>query len=55
MFAGAHTGALLSFPYFVIFGIVMAWMRWWSGTLALPMLMHFAHNLCISLHELAAS
>lgn len=53
MFAGAHTGALLSYPYFVIFGIVMAWLRWWSGSLALPMLMHFSHNLLISLHELA--
>lgn len=53
MFAGAHTGALLSFPYFVLFGIVMAWLRSWSGSLALPMLMHFTHNLIISLHELA--
>ena len=54
MFAAAHTGALISFPYFVLFGIVMAWLRWWSGSLALPMLMHFTHNLLISLHELAA-
>lgn len=55
MFAGAHTGALLSFPYFVLFGIVMAWLRSWSGSLALPMLMHFTHNLIISLHDLATS
>lgn len=54
MFAGAHTGALMSYPYFVLFGIVLAWLRWWSGSLALPMLMHFTHNLIISLHELAA-
>ncbi len=53
MFAGAHTGALISFPYFVLFGIVMAWLRWWSGSLLLPMLMHFTHNLSISLYELA--
>lgn len=53
MFAGAHTGALLSFPYFVLFGIAMAWLRWWSGSLLLPMLMHFAHNLSISFYELA--
>lgn len=53
MFAGAHTGALMAYPYFVLFGIVMAWLRWWSGSLALPMLMHFTHNLAISLYELA--
>lgn len=53
MFASMHTGALVSFPYFVLFGFVMAWLRWWSGSLALPMILHFAHNFLISIHELA--
>ncbi len=55
MFASMHTGALVAFPYFVLFGFVMAWLRWWSGSLVLPMILHFAHNFLISIHELATT
>lgn len=55
MFAAMHTGALVSAPYFVLFGFVMAWLRWWSGSLVLPISLHFAHNLLISIHELATT
>ena len=55
MFAAAHTGALLSFPPLFLFGLMAAWMRRASGSLALPMLVHFLHNLAISVHDLATA
>jgi membrane protease YdiL (CAAX protease family) len=55
MFAAAHTGALLSFPMLLGFGMVMAWLRWRTGSLVLPILMHFLHNLAISIHDLASA
>jgi uncharacterized protein len=53
MFAAAHTGGFLSIPYLALFGFTMAWLRWLSGSLALPIILHFLHNLLISLNELA--
>lgn len=55
MFAAAHTGALISFPMLLGFGVVMAWLRWHTGSLVLPIVMHFLHNLAISIHDLASA
>jgi uncharacterized protein len=55
MFAAAHTGGFLSIPYLALFGFAMAWLRWMTGSLTLPIIVHFLHNLLISLHELATA
>jgi membrane protease YdiL (CAAX protease family) len=55
MFAAAHTGGFLSIPYLALFGFTLAWLRWFTGSLALPIILHFLHNLLISWHELAAT
>lgn len=49
MFAGAHTFGLASFPYLVLFGLGMAWMRILTGSLWLPVTLHLLHNFIISL------
>jgi uncharacterized protein len=55
MFAAAHTGALISFPVLLLIGGALAWMRWRTGSLLLPVLVHFLHNLAISIHDLATA
>lgn len=55
MFAAAHTGGFLSIPYLALFGFTMAWLRWMTGSLTLPIILHFLHNLLISLNELATT
>lgn len=55
MFAAAHTGGFLSIPYLALFGFTMAWLRWMTGSLTLPIILHFLHNLLISLNELATA
>lgn len=55
MFAAAHLGGFLSLPYLAFFGFCMAWLRWFTGSLVLPIVLHFLHNLAISLHELATA
>jgi uncharacterized protein len=47
MFALAHVYVPLSVPLFVIVGAVLGYARVVSGGLALPILMHFAHNAAI--------
>jgi membrane protease YdiL (CAAX protease family) len=52
MFAAAHTGALVSIPVLFVLGVVLSWARLRTASLALPMLLHFAHNLVVSLWDL---
>jgi membrane protease YdiL (CAAX protease family) len=42
-----HLAAPLSFPYLIAFGAVLGYLRLASGSLLLPMLVHFAHNLAV--------
>jgi uncharacterized protein len=49
MFAAVHTGGLASFPVLFLIGAGLAWMRWKSGSFAIPILLHFLHNLIIGL------
>ncbi|MCH2372604.1 MAG: CPBP family intramembrane metalloprotease [Planctomycetes bacterium] len=47
MFGLAHIGAPLSIPILTVIGIAFGYARLASGGLALPMLMHFAHNAAV--------
>jgi membrane protease YdiL (CAAX protease family) len=49
MFAAAHTGGLGSFPVLFLIGAGLAWMRWKTRGFAIPMLLHFLHNLIVGL------
>ena len=49
MFGFAHVAVLASVPYLIFLGVVFAFLRLKSGTVWLPVLMHFAHNLIILL------
>jgi membrane protease YdiL (CAAX protease family) len=49
MFGFAHVALLASVPYLIFVGVVFACLRLKSGTVWLPILMHFAHNLIILL------
>jgi membrane protease YdiL (CAAX protease family) len=51
MFGVAHVGSPLSVPVLVLVGFMLGYMRVFSGGLALPMLVHFAHNAAILLAE----
>jgi membrane protease YdiL (CAAX protease family) len=51
MFGVAHVGSPLSVPVLVLLGFLLGYMRVFSGGLALPMLVHFAHNAAILLAE----
>jgi CAAX protease family protein len=55
MFAAVHTGGFISLPYLVLFGFCLGWLRWFTGSLALPMVLHFAHNVLMSVYELVVS
>ena len=46
-FALAHLGAFLSVPYLFLLGLFLGIARTSSGGLALPMLLHAAHNACV--------
>jgi membrane protease YdiL (CAAX protease family) len=46
-FALAHLGAFLSVPYLFLLGLFLGIARVSSGGLALPMLLHAAHNACV--------
>ena len=48
MFGVAHIGALFSIPLFIGIGMVLGYMRVLSGGIALPILLHFAHNAAIT-------
>jgi membrane protease YdiL (CAAX protease family) len=49
MFAFMHVAVLPSVPYLIVLGAVLAYLRLASGTLLLPILIHFAHNLVVLL------
>jgi len=49
MFGMAHVGQPFSIPVLTVVGIGLGYMRVASRGLALPMLMHFAHNLVVLL------
>ena len=51
MFAFMHVAVLPSVPYLIVLGAVLAYLRLASGTLLLPILIHFAHNLVVLLIE----
>jgi len=44
MFGMAHIGVPLSVPMLILVGVPLAYARVTSGSLALPMLIHFLHN-----------
>ncbi len=47
MFGMAHIGNPLGIPLLMVIGLVLGYMRVASGSLVLPMLMHFGHNLAV--------
>jgi uncharacterized protein len=51
MFGLAHIGVPLSIPILALIGVAFGYARVASGRLALPILLHFLHNLLIVLGE----
>jgi len=51
MFGLLHVGAPLSIPYLTLLGAYLGYARLYSGGLALPVLLHFVHNLIVLLWE----
>jgi CAAX protease family protein len=51
MFGFMHVAVLPSVPYLIVLGAVLAYFRLASGTILLPILLHFAHNLIVLLIE----
>jgi membrane protease YdiL (CAAX protease family) len=49
MFALAHLAVPLSLPYLAVFGLVMGVFRVYSGTIWVPIILHFSHNLAVML------
>ena len=47
MFGFMHVAVLPSVPYLILIGAVLAYLRLASGSIVLPMLVHFLHNLAI--------
>lgn len=47
MFALAHVGVLLSIPVLLVLGVLLGYARLAGGGLALPVLMHLAHNAAV--------
>ena len=52
MFGLAHIGVPLSIPVLITLGIVLGWMRHASGSVLLPILMHFVHNAVVVFFEM---
>jgi membrane protease YdiL (CAAX protease family) len=50
MFAFLHIAVLPSIPYLLLLGAVLAYLRLSSGTLILPIVIHFLHNLLVMLY-----
>ena len=48
MFAVCHIHVLLSMPYLFALGVFLGYVRVWSRSLALPVLLHAAHNLAVT-------
>lgn len=51
MFGLMHVSVALSIPYLILFGAFVGYMRVASGTIWLPILLHFLHNLAVVLSE----
>lgn len=51
MFGLAHVGAFLSVPVLILLGALLGYARLYSGGIALPILLHFVHNLAVSLWD----
>jgi membrane protease YdiL (CAAX protease family) len=51
MFALMHVAMLLSMPYLFLLGVVLGYLRVASGTIWLPIVVHFLHNLGVLLFE----
>lgn len=49
MFGFLHVAMFSSIPYLIVFGACLAYLRLMSGTLWLPIMLHFSHNLIILL------
>jgi uncharacterized protein len=49
MFGMAHIGVPLSMPILAAVGLLLGYARAWSGSLWLPMILHFLHNLVVIL------
>lgn len=47
MFGLMHVGSPLSIPYLVLVGLYLGYARVFSGNLALPIALHFLHNLIV--------
>ena len=52
LFAMAHLGMPLSIPVLAMLGAVLGMLRLASGSLLLPIVFHFMHNLCVLLLEM---
>ena len=51
MFGLMHVSAMMSIPYLILFGAFVGYIRLKSGAVWLPMVLHFLHNLVITLYE----
>jgi membrane protease YdiL (CAAX protease family) len=51
MFGVAHIYNPLAIPYLILMGVILGYARLLSGTILLPMLLHFGHNAAIVLVE----
>jgi uncharacterized protein len=47
MFGMAHIFVLPSIPLLTLLGVVLGYMRVWSGGMTLPITLHFLHNLAV--------
>ena len=47
MFAAAHVGVPLSLPVLFVLGVFLGYARLASGSLYLPIVLHFMHNACV--------
>jgi membrane protease YdiL (CAAX protease family) len=54
MFGFLHIAVLPSVPYLIVLGAVLGYLRCGSGTLLLPILVHFTHNLTVIVYECLA-
>ncbi|HYO25375.1 MAG TPA: CPBP family intramembrane glutamic endopeptidase, partial [Lacipirellulaceae bacterium] len=51
MFSLMHVAVLLSMPYLFLVGLALGYLRIASGTIWLPIVVHFFHNLLVLMIE----
>ena len=51
LFAVCHVHVLLSMPYLFLVGVVLGYLRIGSRSMALPVLLHFLHNMAVTWWE----